>query len=319
MGSATPSFGIIIASYPGVLWLTKSCLSSIKTYAPKIPVAIIADQNLNVRELERLYNIQYVIHRDDVRHPFLREKCFGSRYTAAVGLFESPFENYLYVDADTIFWGDITGDIQQALAEYDFIHNTPHEEYSEFIYKTQYFDYERIFQYFPEFPWRDCHFFNGGVFAGRRDVLDLDLFIYLYNTWLADKTLIFEIQGIINFLVFYQAYSSTLKIKELPLQEVIAVRNPESLRNEYRFEDGIPVIHKNIVLHYAGIKPMLKSYKGFLEPVVYFRMKHLRESGSPLRYLGKLALVLEEYNTNLNTYYQGSLYKYLKYKITGRK
>ncbi|MCX7649274.1 MAG: glycosyltransferase [Flavobacteriales bacterium] len=313
------NFGVVLACYPGDLWIAKACLASIKTFAPHLPIALIADKNPDLSEILPLYNIQYVIRKEDAQNPYLRDYCFGTRFTSAIALFESPFEKFIYLDADTLFWGDISPRVKTILESHDFIGNTPHEDYSDFILKTQYFDFERIFHEAPAFSWQGHHYFNSGVMAGRRNVLDLDLFIYLHKLWKKDPKLIFEIQGVVNFIVFYMKSKGTLRVGETLLQEVVAVRTTQDLQSEYAFEEGRPVVKKDVVLHYAGLKPMIKSYKGYLKPVVYFRMKHLKESGRMKKLLGTLSLLAEEYQSNLNTYYNGSLINYFKYKITGKK
>lgn len=313
-------FGIILTCYPGDIWFTRACLNSINTFAVDIPIALIVDKNPGIKDLIDLYNIKYIIRREDVKNPYFRNECFGSRFTTAVALFESPFEKFLYVDSDTIFWGNICPDVVKMLDTYDFVHNEPHEPYTEYILKTQYFDYDRIFKYAPSFSWQGLHFFNGGVMAGRRGKLDVDLFIFLHKIWRKDKTLIpCDIQGVTNFTVFYPYTQGKLSVGEMHLQTIVPVYDPEDLRKEFRFSESGPVVHKNTVLHYAGLKPMNKCYKGFIEPVNYFRKKHYRESGSVKRFFGGAALVAEEYMANFNAYYNGSIIKYLKYKLTGIK
>lgn len=313
-------FGIIITCYTGDIWLTKACLSSIKTYAPSLPIALIIDKNPPISELLKLYNIKYVIRQDDVKNKYFKEYFFGTRYTAAIALFESPFSKFLYLDSDTIFWGNICPEVIKMLDQYDFVHNVPHEEYTEFILKTQYFDYDRIFKYAPDFPWNGLHYFNSGVIGCRSGVLDPDLFIFLHKLWKKDRSLFpTDMQGLINFTVFYSYTKGKLSVGEMPLQVVIPVVNPTILKNEFCFVNKNPFIHNNIILHYAGLKPMNKSYKGFIEPVNYFRLKHLRESGKIRRYFGTLSLLAEEYEANFKAYYDGSIKKYIKYKLTGKK
>lgn len=313
-------FGIILTCYPGDIWFTRACLNSINTFAADIPIALIVDKNPCIKDLIDLYNVKYTIRREDVQNSYFRNECFGSRFTTAVALFESPFEKFLYVDSDTIFWGNICPGVVKMLEKYDFVHNEPHEPYTEYILKTQYFDYDRIFKYAPIFPWEGLHFFNGGVMAGRRGKLDPDLFIFLHKIWKKDRTLIpCDIQGVTNFTVFYSYTQGKLSVGEMHLQTIVPVYDPDDLRKGFRFSESGPVVHKNTVLHYAGLKPMNKSYKGFIEPVNYFRKKHLRESRNVKRFFGIAALVAEEYMANFNAYYSGSIVKYIKYKLTGRK
>jgi hypothetical protein len=317
----TEEFGIIIACYPGDIWFTRACLSSIKFFAPEIPIALIVDKNPKISDLLPLYNIKYIIRREDVKTPYLRDECFGTRFTSAIALFESPFNKYLYLDSDTIFWGNVCNNVSKMLDEYDFVHNTPHEAYTDFIYKSQYFDYERIFEHLEDytFEWRGYPYFNSGVMAGKKDVLDLDLFIYLHKLWKRDKKIIFEIQGVVNYIVYYMYSRGNLKVGQMPLQTIIPVFDEHELRSQFHFHNGVPVVNKPTILHYAGLKPMNKSYKGFIEPVNFFRLRHLKQSGKIGRFLGIISLLVEEYAANFNAYYNGSIKKYIRFKLTGKK
>lgn len=131
--------------------------------------------------------------------------------------------------------------------------------------------------------------------------------------------MIFEIQGVVNFIVYYLKSKGQLTVGETFLQEVIPVKNPNQLREDYPIIQGKPVVKKKVVLHYAGLKPMIKSYRGYLDPVTYFRLRFLDDTKSIFRFFGKKYLIIEEYFSNFRTYYNSSLIKYFKFKLTGRK
>ena len=96
----------------------------------------------------------------DVADDQLRRRSYGYGLTKMIVLWESPFERFLYLDADTIVWGNLLAalDVKQAA----FIFNEPHEQYTEHVLKGQYFDYDRLFKRTRAFRWQGLPFFDGG-------------------------------------------------------------------------------------------------------------------------------------------------------------
>ena len=142
-------FGIVITCYKGDYFLTKGLMASIKYFLPNIPICIIQDGDFSLDKELNIYNIIHIVKKADVKNDFLREKCFGSRCSNLIAFFEAPFERFLYLDSDLVLWGNILDNID--INEAEFIHNEPHEKYSERIVKEQYFDINELFNHIEYF------------------------------------------------------------------------------------------------------------------------------------------------------------------------
>jgi hypothetical protein len=308
-------FGIIITTYSGDFFLTKALLASIKKFMPTIPICIIQDGNFSLEKEKEIYNITHVIKKENVLDEFLRNNCFGSRCTNMIAFWESPFEQFLYMDSDLVLWGDILKDID--LTQLDFSHNEPHEPYNEFIYKSQYFDFDRLFHYVEKFPWENCHFFNAGVFIGKKGIFDLEVYKELFRLWKEDKSLMpAEPQGMINYMVFNNQSKNQLQVLETHLQTVVPVKSMQELENTFQIVNGEPVVKQNTVIHWAGLKPfMTNKGKVFTLPEIYFRKEHLKNIKSFWRFFPTVYFYYEEFKVVLDRYHNGSILTYLRRKI----
>lgn len=98
-------FGIIVAYYRKDYNFAKGCCASIRYFLGNIPICLIVDGTFSVRELEKTYGV-CALYRDNVTNHVLRERSFGLGLPKMVSFWESPWENFLYLDADTVVWGD---------------------------------------------------------------------------------------------------------------------------------------------------------------------------------------------------------------------
>ena len=309
------SFGIVLTTYIGDFYLTKGLLASIKKFLPELPICIIQDGDFSLDEVMSQYNITHVIKKKDIKNDFLRDNCMGSRCSNLVAFFESPFEKFLYLDSDLVLWGNILKHINYN--EFDFIHNAPHEPYNEKIYKTQYFDYDNLFTHTESFDWKGCHFFNSGVMISKRGIFDFEEFKQIVELWKRDRKLLpTDPQSILNVLAFHNGLKSNIKVGEAHLQTVVPVIDRQTLETTFSFSGNEPVIKKDTVVHWAGIKPlMMNKDKVFIAPEKYFRKLHLKNIGSLWYYLSVIYFYYEEYLALLNRYHQGSILVYVKKKF----
>lgn len=309
------SFGIVITTYIGDIYLTKALLASIKMYLPELPICLIQDGSFELGDITSIYNITHVLRKENVKDEFLRENCFGSRCTNMIAFWECPFDKFLYLDSDLVLWGNVLKNIDLSL--FDFIHNTPHERYTERVYKGQYFDYDRLFNHVEAFPWQECHFFNAGVFIARRGIFNIDAFKVLFFLWKKDKSLMpAEPQGMINYLVFKNASDKRIQISETHLQTVVPVKTNLELETIFSFDKNGPIIIEDSIIHWAGLKPLITNNDSvFLTPMVYFRKVHLKNANSIWRFFPILYFYYEEYSAILNRYHNGSILKYIYRKL----
>lgn len=307
-------FGIVITTFNGCYHMTLGLLASIEYFAPELPICLIIDGELEIEKEIRTYNITHVIKKSDVIDDFLKDTCFGSRLSNMVAFWQSPFHKFLYLDSDTVLWGNITQSIKKG---FDFVHNEPHEAYTDQIYKTQYCDFEKLFEVMPSFEFRTCNFFNAGVFYSKRGIIDINTFKRLMEIWdVLNLTDLGKPQGMINYMVFTKSKNNHIKMSEQHLQTVVPVKSKSELKAMFRISKGIPVITKDTVIHWAGVKPLLMHRKEtFIKPMLFFRKQHLKNIKSIWRFLPIPYLLWEEFQVVLKRYHQGSVLLYLKRKV----
>jgi len=307
----TENFGIIITCYIGDYFLTKGLLASINHFMPQISICIIQDGEFPTEAEKHVYNIQHVIKKINVKDAFLRENCFGSRCTNMIAFWESPFDRFLYIDSDTIVWGDIIEKLQYN--DSDFIHNVPHEIYTDFIIQQQYLNYKRLFKHIKPISIIDHHFFNAGVFIARKGIFDLALYKELFGLWKTDKKLFGpEPQGFINYMVFRLVEENKIKVQEFPLQTIVPIFDREYLTNRY---SNISNISSPTIIHWAGKKPLfLNKELVYSDVAIYFRKQNLKDIGSLAVLCKTLFFRYEEYKNLLRIYFKGSIFNYFKSK-----
>ncbi|WP_434222373.1 hypothetical protein ACOKW7_03225 [Limnospira platensis CENA597] len=97
-------FGIIIACCFKDYHFAAGCCASIRYFGGDVPICLIVDGDFNTTSLEKTYGVK-IINQKTVKHPFLKENSFGWGLTKMIAFWESPWQNFLFLDADTIIWG----------------------------------------------------------------------------------------------------------------------------------------------------------------------------------------------------------------------
>jgi hypothetical protein len=285
--------GFSVACHKGDVPLLRGCLASIKYFAPDAPICLVIDTDFDSRPFEKRYGVT-TIRRRDVRHPGLQKWSFGYGTTKMVAIWETPFEKAIHIDADAVLWGDIRTNIPNA--DWDFVHNEPHEEITEFVQKTQYFDPEFISNHLKNFDWQGNAYFNTGAFVFKRGVFDLEEYLGLMEL---RHTNIEKFgagdQGVLNILVFQAVVEGRIKVKQAHLQSVVPVLAKAELEQRFGLEDEKPVPWvKPTVVHWAGPKPYTANPYVFSLPMDYFREIGMREFGLPEWVPAKPAMRMDE-------------------------
>lgn len=277
-------FGVILATYPGDYHFAKGTCESIRQFMPGVPIAVLVDGNTRVDALVRAYGVR-PIYRDDVRDPFLQRACFGIGHTKMVAFWESPFEHFLYLDADAVLWGDVRDNVD--LDVHDLVTSTPHEPNPAAQVRAQYFDPERIGEHVEAFDWHDRMYFNAGVFFARRGCFDLGLYKRLYALQQQHPDLfIIGDQGIFNLMAVLQQDAGTLRWGHGKVQQLMGHsglfdgfatppwRDPVP---RFRVENGRPVVASDdhVVLHWAAGKPSILTQPPGAELMTHFRREAL--------------------------------------------
>ena len=296
-------FGIVITCYRGDIHFTKGLLASIFYFCGNVPICLIVDGDFSIKSLEKTYNIVRVIRKNDVQDDYLRNNCFGTRFSNMVAFFESPFERFLYIDSDTVLWGNILDSFNPSSA--DFIYNEPHESYTPTIIKQQYFNFDRIFEYTENFEWNDCHFFNSGVFSMKRGIFNIEEVKELRQICKTERSIMpTDVQGLLNTCVFRNFKKNIITVSEAKLQTLTSCNKKEELERTFRIVNGTPLVEQNTVLHWAGLKPFYRQNKIFNEPMNFFRKMNLVYTNSKYRKTPYIYFRFEELKAIYNVYYK---------------
>jgi hypothetical protein len=212
-----------------------------------------------------------------------------------VAFWESPFEQIFHVDADAVLWGDVRKNLPSV--EWDVIFNEPHEEITDYIQRTQYFDPARIFNHIEPFDWKGNSYFQAGVVCVRRGVLDLGEYLQMLEGQRAHPDVFINMdQGMLNILVFRALKAGKIKAAQAHLQCVVPVIAKPELESRFQMRYGKPVpwVQPTIV-HWAGPKPYKKNPEVFSLPMDFFRELGMREFGLPKWFPVDLAMRSDEF------------------------
>lgn len=285
--------GFSVACHRGDVPLLRGCLASIRYFAPDAMICLVIDTDFDSRPFERRYGVT-TMRRRDVRHPGLREWSFGPGITKLVAFWEAPFERIFHIDADAVLWGDIRSNIPDC--DWDVVFNEPHEEITEFIQKTQYFDPEVIFEYIEDFPWLGNPYFQAGVVCVKRGVLDIKEYLKMLEGQRKHPDVFINMdQGILNILVFRALQAGKITAMPAHLQSVVPALLKHELESRFRIRNGKPLPWvQPTVVHWAGPKPYTTNPDVFSLPMDYFREIGMREFGLKRLFPARAAMRLDE-------------------------
>lgn len=302
-------FGVMVSCWSGDVPLLNGCLASIRLYHPEVPICLVTHGNVHTEVYERVYGVQVL--RESQVDPRLKNISYGYGLTKMVSFWHSPFSTFIHIDADAVSWGPFIN--KELIKSKDFVYNEQHEELSEFIRTTQYFD-ANLFT--PSFDWRYMPYFNTGCFYARRGVFDLERYIALRELQMRLEGAIFTDQGIINIMLFEALDAGMIRAEASRLQAIVPSVSREELNRRFRFENGRPVIAPGeaLLLHWAGPKPYLIDSGPFSEAMTYFRVMHRRNAG--LINAGRVPLYYDEFYARHVAKHGNSFIRAAKAKIS---
>jgi len=249
-------YGIVIACYPGDLIWAKGCIGTLRASGVKWPIALIFDgvaaHHQDVQALIQEGFVEQVLDRTTVSDPWLRERSFGWGFTKMIAFWESPWEYFVYLDADTAVSGDITT-LFTDMNEFDFVLDEPEESSDDPGINKWFFDLGRVAVHYPDFDPRAyrANYFCTGVFAARRGALQMEDYRAAMAAHLSDAQ-IYRFggeMGMLNLLIFLGHQRGELTFRQRRIQMLTADHDDAYLQQ--RLEEERPW-----VFHYAGSKPL---------------------------------------------------------------
>jgi lipopolysaccharide biosynthesis glycosyltransferase len=292
---AMENFGIIVACYQKDYIFAKACCASIRYFLGDVPICLIVDGDFSPEDLRQTYGVQ-IIYRQHVSQKVLRDKDLGSS-TKMIAFWESPWEKFLYLDADMIVWGDLLK--YSNFDHYDLIIDQPRYSYPESEINKWFFDGNQLETFFPDFQWRDRPYFCTGIFFSRRGLFELEEYEQLLMLKLENPKLFYGMdQGLLNLMIFRAADQGKLQLGSAPLQAIVPDFSVDALRQRFPM-NTVPLPTQNqeaIAIHWSGKKPFVSRAEVYPQPMTFFRHQFLHDAGFKNPLLNQLTLQLEDWN-----------------------
>ena len=268
---ASAEFGVIVTCSHRDLWMAKGCCASVRHFMPDVPLCLLFDgAREQAASLARTYDA-LVLCRDNVESEFLRERSFGYGVTKMIAFWESPFDSFLLIDADTVVIGDMREHANFAAS--DIIVNGP-RQYRPDQVERGFFNTQRLLEAFPGATWDERQVFNSGVIFARKDVFRLEDYEQLLDA-AGQFPDLFKAgdQGMLNFLVIRDQSKKQLRFAQAKLQVIVGYAASGELENAIGMSNGDVVSRSGraIVLHYAGVRPYTSNRHPYTQPMTHFR------------------------------------------------
>jgi hypothetical protein len=178
--------GVIVLVSVGDVYLAKACCASVRHSMGNIPITLLVDgPNTDTSEIERLPNVERLVAQDIVEKEYSR-LCTGFWIKLLIH-WKSPYERFLYLDADTLVWGDVRAyaDFEKFdfIAAYRFTHKLNLETAEEV--QRNVFDLEAIRKLDSVQDWHGQESVNAGAFFVRRGIFGKEKLMALrrLNCW----------------------------------------------------------------------------------------------------------------------------------------
>lgn len=292
MADIKDDFGIIITCSENDYLFAKGTCASIRTFMPDVKICLLIDGDFDLGNLPKIFDTK-VIKKKDVKDEFLKKNSFGWGLTKMIAFWESPFEKFLLIDADTVVYGDVRkfADFER----YDLILDMPQSEYSINDISQFYFNVDKIGTYYPDFNYRYQPFVCTGVIFAKRDVLDLDEYKRFFEIKSVDEEFYkCGEQGFLNICFFRAKDNNKVKIGNFNFQFLIPDYSKEDAMSKF----PIPIVRPEnpMVIHWAGKdKPLISNDDlQYVEPMTYFRRAYLELDGVSNKSIQDKILITED-------------------------
>lgn len=289
-------FGIIIGCAENDLYLLKGCIESVKHSMGNHAIGILYDgYHLNkLKKITNHYNVVEIIDRNAVDRIILKKMSFGYGLTKMLSFWYSPFNHFLYLDADIIIYGNVMMNVMTT--DYDIVISRIEDYHDEEWVSNFFYDKALLKKHFPEYrqDTYDNNLFCTGVFWSKKNIIDV--------TWYEEMLMfinehpdVFKCgdQGLLNYMIFTLHANNKIRIGRVFEQILCNEHNTRQLINKYPLIRYKAEPNKAYLLHYAGKKPMV--YNLDMAPYMrYFRMLYLINNHGYNALLAHLILFFED-------------------------
>ena len=297
-------FGIIIACCDQDYLFAKGCCASIRYFLGDVPICLLIDGTFSVSALEKSYGVR-VIDRTNVAEEVLRKRSFGWGKTKMIAFWESPWSNFLMLDADTIVWGDV---LRYAnFQEFDFIIDQPCQENSDADVGKFFFDIPGVEKHFPNFSWQKARssYFCTGTFFAKRNIFSLEEYVEILDFTVAHPGIFkYGEMGFLNFMIFRAAQENRLRVQNVDMQLLVPDFDQDLLRKQFPIEENGPGGDRTAatVIHWCGPKPTLSTSKVYSEPMNFCRRKCQEDVWHRTGLAAEMSLQVEDWQRSIYVY-----------------
>jgi hypothetical protein len=275
------TFGVIIGCSSRDYRFAKATVAATRHFLSDVSICLLVDGEFSTRRICRKFNCT-ALKRSEIKNDWLRLNSFGWGITKMVAFFESPFDRFLWLDCDTIPWGDIRSKLNLS-GNWDVFIDRPDKKPTSAEYvSTWFFDTSEIEKLHPEFPWQAfaSMYFCTGVFAARRGCFALDDYQELLNFSRQCPTVFkFGEMGFLNYMIAREKLVDSARVSDGEIQTLICDYDYETLSSRFGLALTLnTVICSPTVFHYTGgTKPEIRQLKTRpeLSPAITFRVRAL--------------------------------------------
>ncbi len=275
--------GVVTCCWQGDEHLVKATCASVRHFCPDVPLCIIVDGGLNIDHWAKIYDAT-VLYVRDLKCAELRSMMLNSMFAKHAALFEGPFDRFIYLDSDALFWGNPFKELD--LNKHDFtIFGGRGKVNPDMIEKWQ-FSLETMRQFDPAFRLLEYPYFSAGVYGARKNCVPKDRFLALADLARKDhKFFKFGDQGVFNYLIFSEFERQKLSFQAVNLQFFPGHFPKTEMAARFigePFQSPPRITSENLVLHFSGKKPV-PCFAGLNHKTTFtcFRLLHGRFAGLP--------------------------------------
>jgi hypothetical protein len=290
-------FGVVIAATRDHLHWVRGTCASVRYFMGEVPIAILLDGHRPLRDLAKTVDAEFVLQHE-LDNSVLRELAGSTKAKLAV-LWEAPFKHFLFLDADTVVWGNLG-----ELADFhrsDFVVDAPYGRRRSRLGVMDAAAAAQAFSDFDASAYED-RYVNTGAFFGTRGLLPLDRFLELLEFSHRQSNVLLNDQGFFNHLLFGAYEAGHVRVDQRPLQVKVGedAWKQRELVDHFAFVEGRPhVTGTPTAIHWVGtLKPTMRAgANDFFEPMAFFRREYRRmRNGRPQpNTVDDFALSLEDF------------------------
>jgi hypothetical protein len=310
-------FGFVTSCYEGDKFMVQATLGSMRHYCPDVPICLIVDGNVDVSDIQKVYDL-IVLRVANLPNQDMKSLIARSTRSKLAGMWEGPFEHFVWMDSDAIAWGDFTRVIDRNLDFEIFWSDevslpADAQEIPPWL-PHFYFDPNKLKSFDPGFEWRGLPYFCDGVFAAKRNAFSFEEFQEVFSwsqtaasPWAKD----FVCQPFVNYLVQSKKQKGQIKVGRSDLQYLTRHVGDQEISEElansrWRFPKEI---NRPRAVHFCGRKPLIQNRRSDGKAFTIARLEHYRKTRGEF---GAWAAVLNEERKILQKRVVGKIRKKLR-------